>query len=173
MRDDLKTIRVAVNKPKPQDDAIKPWFFSPRLAGVLFAPDSFRDRLKSEMGEELDATWNPILERWQLWMKAPQVSNKLCAGWKLLFIHNGPDGGYLPLDERVFARLYSASVAKWGSGKKYMEHILAEMDREKAAYEKKATADAIDASMPYYDHSQISISMRGQSNGSKFADYLS
>jgi hypothetical protein len=135
------------------------------------APDYFRDSFKSEMGDELEITWNPIDERWQVWMRSPKFVHPLCQGWKLLFIHNGPDGEYLPLDERLKARLYSASAAKHGDAKKYFDRIESEYWRDKDKKDKRLTQEAIDQAMPFWDHSQIKVAMRGKSNGSKFSTY--
>lgn len=82
-------------------------------------------------------------------------------------------GDYLPLDERVLARLYSASAAQWGNGKRYFEAVTAQLEREKAAREKQAHNDLIDAAMPSWEHSQIKVSGFGKSSGSKFATYHS
>jgi hypothetical protein len=90
-----------------------------------------------------------------------------------LFIHQGPDGGYLPLDDRLFARLYHASAAKWGSGRAYFDRLAAEMERDRAKTEAQTRQDSLDSGMDVWKSTQISVSMHGKSNGSKFADYLS
>lgn len=148
------------------------WYWNPNRQSIRFAPEEFRARLKREMGEELDICWNPITERWQVWTKMARVQHPVCHGWRLLFVHQGPDGEYWPLDERLQARLYSCSAQVNGSGKQYFDRIVAEMARDKEKREKQHTQDTIDAAMPSFDHSKIQISMRGKSNGSKFADYL-
>jgi hypothetical protein len=147
-----------------------PWFWNPNRVEVKFAPAEFLKKLK-QLGEELSCTWNPILERWQLWAQSPTVQQKICHGWRLLFIVNEPDGSYAPLDERVFARLYHASVLSHGSGKEYFARVMQEMERDQQKREEKSTQDSIDAAMPSFQHGQISISMCGKSNGSKFSDY--
>lgn len=124
-------------------------------------------RLK-ELGEELSCTWNPITERWYLWSKA-NINHKLCQGWRLLFVNQEPDGSYLPLDERVFARLVAASVLTHGSAKAYFERIKSEMERDKAKREAQARQDQIDIAMPFWEHSQI----KNIGKGSKFSTYHS
>jgi len=45
------------------------------------------------------------------------------------------------------------------------------MERDREQIEQRQRQDAIDLAMPSYDHSQISVAMRGRSNGSKFSTY--
>lgn len=165
-----QSFRQPINKPKAVSPEMNPWFWNPGRFGVQFADDSFRKRLKEEMGNELDITWNPINQRWQVWSQSGQINHKICQGWKLLFIHNGPNAEYLPLDERVFARLYHASVMAHGSGKAYFERIVREMERDKERKDKQYTQDTIDIAMPSFEHSQIKVGY-GPSNGSKFSTY--
>lgn len=147
------------------------WFWHPARVGVRKAPPWFLGPLKDQMGSELDITWNPMIERWQIWSKAPGLSHPICQGWRLLFIHNGPSGEYLPLDERVYARLYAASASKHGSAKAYFDRICAEFERDEEKKDARLSQEAVDQAMPFYDHSQIKVAMRGQSNGSKFSTY--
>ena len=164
--------RQPISKPKAVPPEFNPWYWNPSRFGVKFASEDFRKRLKAEMGDELDVTWNPINERWQVWERSGKVVHKICQGWRLLFIHNGPDGDYCPLDERLFARLYHASAQVHGSGKQYFERIIREMERDKERREKQHTQDTIDLAMPSFEHSKIQIGYGNRNNGSKFADYL-
>lgn len=164
--------RQALAKPKKIEPEFNPWYWNPGRFGVKLAPPAFRKRLKEEMGEELEVTWNPINERWQVWSATPTVNHKICSGWKLLFIHNGPGGEHLPLDERLFARLYHASARVHGSGKAYFERIVSEMDRDKERRARQHRQDTIDLAMPSWEHSQIKVGY-GPSNGSKFSTYHS
>jgi len=127
--------------------------------------------LKREMGSELEITWNPINQRWQVWSRSYHINHPVCHGWRLLFIHNGPSGEYLPLDERVYARLYASSAQIHGSGKAYFDRIVSEMEREKSKREAQNHQDLMDAAMPSFEHSQIQVSGCGKSSGSKFANY--
>lgn len=163
--------QVPVSKPSKLDREFNPWYWNPNLIGIEYAPTRFRARLKHEMGEELDCTWNPIQSRWQVWMRSKLVNHPVCHGWKLLFIHQSAEGDFLPLDELVFARLYSCSAEKQGSGKQYFDRMVREMDRVKSRKAKQHRQDTIDAAMPSFDHSKIQVSGYGKSNGSKFADY--
>lgn len=145
-----------------------PWFWHPARVGARSAPSWFTERL-ADLGDELACTWNPINERWQIWSRAPRMQHPVCQGWRLLFVHNGPAGEHLPLDERVFARLYAASVHEHGSAKAYFARIQAEMERDKAKQVEQSRQDAVDMAMPYWEHSQI----KNIGKGNKFSTYHS
>jgi hypothetical protein len=162
--------RQAISKPKALGPEHNQWFWNPNRFGIQLAPDHFMKMLH-ELGPELSATWNPIIERWQIWCKAPQINHKICQGWKLLFIVRGVAGEYLPLDERTLARLYSASVLSSGSAKQYFDRMVSEMERDKERREKQYQADLIDGAMPSFDHAKIQVSGFGKSSGSKFSTY--
>ena len=166
-----QSFKQAIAKPQKLGPEYNPWFWNPSRVDARFAPDEFRKRLKREMGSELEVTWNPINQRWQIWSQSPRTQSPICQGWRLLFIHNGPSGEHLPLDERVFARLYHASVMAHGSGKAYFERIVQEMDRDRARKDKAQHQDLLDRAMPSFEHSKIQVSGAGKSNGSKFSTY--
>jgi hypothetical protein len=168
----LQAFRQPISKPAKIGPEFNPWFWNPNRIGADRAPSYFLHRLWNEMGTELRVTWNPINERWQVWTLAPTVNHPICQGWKLLFIHNGPSGEYLPLDERVFARLYASSARVHGSGKEYFNRIVSEMERDKERREANYRQDTIDLAMPSWEHSQIKVGY-GPSNGSKFSTYHS
>jgi hypothetical protein len=168
---------VADFRAKPQkvtkvpDPSENPWFWNPNMVSVRKAPDWFLGPLKRTMGEELEVTWNPVNERWQVWTPAPRIQHPVCRGWRLLFIHNGPSGEHLPLDERVYARLWSCSADQHVDGRKYFQRIQDEYHRDEAKKQARLSQEAVDQAMPFWDHSQIKVAMRGKSNGSKFATY--
>lgn len=162
------SFKQQIAKPVALGPEHNPWYWNPYRPGVLFAPPSFTKRFKEEMGEELEITWNPIQERWQLWSRSPRMQNPICSGWRLIFIHNGPKGEYLPLDERVYARLYSCSAQVHGSARAYFDRICNEMERDREKRDRQSTQDAIDMAMPQFEYSKI----KNIGNGSKFADYL-
>ena len=166
-----QTFRQAVSKPKPLGPEHNPWFWNPARFGVKFGPADFRSKLKS-LGEELEVTWNPVKERWQIWMRSNQINHKICQGWKLLFVVE-LNGEFVPLDERTLARLYEASVLSSGSAKHYFARVQAEIERETAYREERDRQEAIDIAMPSWYHSQIQVSGYGKSNGSKFSKYHS
>lgn len=165
------TFRQPIAKPVRLGPEYNPWFWNPNRIGVQGPPEAFAKQLR-EVGEELAITYNPIRSRWQVWSRAPRMQNPICSGWRLLFIHNGAEGEYLPLDERVFARLYAASTMAHGSAKAYFDRMKSEMERDKARRDAQNTQDTIDLAMPSFEHSQIKVGY-GPSNGSKFSRYHS
>lgn len=171
MRSNPERFNVPVAKPVKLGPEHNVWFWNPARPQFKQANEGFVERLHKEMGEELEVTWNPVIDRWQVWSKAPRFQHPICQGWRLLFIHHDSQGGYLPLDERLFARLFEASAAKHGSAKQYIDRIQAEYWRDQDKKNKRLTQEAIDQAMPFFDHSQIKVSMRGKSNGSKFSTY--
>ena len=144
------------------------WYWHPNRAGIQLAPSWFLTQLHA-LGPELSATWNPVTERWQLWSASPRFQHPICQGWRLLFVHHDAQGGYLPLDERIFARLYSASAQVYGSAKGYFEHVANEMERDRAKQARQDHQDQLDMAMPYFEHAQI----KNIGKGSKFATYHS
>jgi hypothetical protein len=147
-----------------------PWFWNPARGSVKTAPPSFRSKLAQDH-PTIEVTWNPIEERWQVFDRCARVNHPICQGWRLLFIHRDVDGGYLPLDERLFARLYHASADAHGSAQKYFERVASEMIRDREKEEQKSLDDSIQHAMESFNHSQISVAMRGKSSGSKFSTY--
>lgn len=147
-----------------------PQWWHPGRVDAQGPPESFAEQLAA-FDPDLRVTWNPLIERWQVWTRAPRVTYHLCPGWRLLFVHRGPSGEYLPLDERVFARLYHASADKWGSGKRYFARLLEEQERDREKAEASARQDTLDRGIDVWKHGQIQVAMRGKSSGSKFSDY--
>jgi hypothetical protein len=171
---DGQPIRMPIARPKVIGPEANPWYWNPNRVGVRTAPPSFMERLHSELGSELEVTWNPIRERWQVFSRAPKVTHPICSGWRLLFIHEGPDKEYLPLDERVFARLYFSSVMAHGSARQYFDRMQREAERDKERAEQAEFQDTMDRAMEYgWDFSRIKVSGCGQSSGSKFSEFHS
>lgn len=163
---------VTVGAKKILGPETSPWFWNPNRPGATEAPDWFRKKLREVDPDSLiDVRWNPVAERWGVFYKKPSFNHKICQGWMLLFPVQYDDGSYMPLDERVLARLYAASAAQWGDGKKYWAAIEREFYREQEKKEERLKQEAIDHAMPFYEHSRIKVAMRGQSSGSKFSDY--
>lgn len=163
--------KVAAPKQVP-DMAQNPWYWNPNRLGIQFASEDFLERLH-QIGEELSCVYNPLRSRWVVFAKTHTIQHKLCNGWRLLFIHEDADGNYMPLDERLFARLVYASVYSHRDAKQYFERVTAEQERDKAKREAQNLIDQIDMAMPHWEHSQISVSGFGKSNGSKFSTYHS
>lgn len=151
--------------PKLPPEAINQWW-NPGRPGVAGGPPSFTKRL-AEVDETLAVTWNAYANKWLIWMKKPALRHPICTGWSLLFAVDPKMG----LDNRIFHRLYEASGRKWGNGKEYFRAVQGAMEHDTAKKVAKEQSDAIDHAMETFNHSQISISMCGKSNGSKFSTY--
>lgn len=164
--------RMELSKPAPLGPEYNPWFWNPGRQSIKLAPESFRAKLHA-ISDQLEVTWNPITERWLVWDRCYRINHKLCQNWRLLFIHEDVDKSYLPLDERLFARLHYASADEHGNAVKYFNRVVEEMERDKAKREADALQDSIDHAMETFDHSRISVAMHGESNGSKFSTYHS
>ena len=150
------------------------WFWNPNRIGAGEAPAWFRAKLKEvDPDGFVDIRWNPLKERWAAFYRKPGFAHPICQGWTLLMKIEYPDGSYMPLDERTLAALYQASGRRWGNGKEYFHAIEREIEREREQRERARTQEAVDVAMPAFEHSQISVSMQGKSNGSKFSTYHS
>lgn len=150
----------------PQES--NPRFWNPSRAGVRFAPDEIRNQLHA-IDEDLDITWDNYNERWVVWHRNPNLKSALNRGWSLLFILRYADQSYMPLDQRVFARIYEISANRWGNAKKYFDAVEREWERDR----EKATADRNEdvkhSAGDYYDYMQI----KNIGSGSKFATHWS
>lgn len=157
-----------IAKPKKVSPEETWWFWYPDRVGIKKAPEWFDKDLKA-IDNTLEVTWSPVHERWLVWARSNSI-NKLSPGWRLLFPVQYPDKSYMPLDERIFARLYSADGMQWGSAKHYFEHFMAEFERDKAKREKDREDNVRYAAGEYYGHIVPSVSGYGPSNGSKFSN---
>lgn len=147
-----------------------PWYWNPNRVGAGEAPAWFQVKLREVDPENMiDVRWNPVAERWAAFYRKPNFSHPLCQGWTLLMKVEYPDGSYMPLDERFLAALFNASARKWGNGEEYFRAIEREIERDREKKEKRATQEAIDIAMPFFEHSQI----KNIGSGSKFSDYHS
>src|SRR4051812_3115894 len=126
-----------IAKPKSIGPEYNPWYWHPFRAGVKTCPERIQTEL-DRIAPGLAITWNPIRERWMVWESAPRIQHPICQGWKLLFIHQDENGDYLPLDERVYARLYGCSVMANGSAKAYLARVIDEMEHDREAAARKA-----------------------------------
>jgi hypothetical protein len=170
----MRADQLVITKPTIPGPETSPWYWNPSRWGALKAPEWFEHKLRDVDPDHLiEITWNPVDERWQVWYKKPTINHALCRGWSLLFIVRNDDGSYRPLDERTLARLWEASSAKHGSGRQYWAAVQAQMEREQEAARQASLQSTIDSSMEMFDHSRISVSMRGKSNGSKFSTWHS
>lgn len=144
-----------------------PWFWNPSRLHTKRPDGVFMERLR-EIDPSLAVTWNPISCRWQVWAPMPKMNHPICQGWRLLFVHNGPSGEYLPLDERVFARLYWSSMDAWGSAKKYFDHMQSVMIQDREKKDLKDAEDGYHRAAEYMDFTKV----KNIGTGSKFSRYL-
>lgn len=159
--------RMPVSRPTktPPPESIS-WWWHPSRPGVEFGPSSFRNKLQ-EIDPQLDVTHDKYKDRYNIWVKKPTVQHRLCWGWNLLFTVHPSE-----LDERQFARLYSASARVWGNAQKYFEAWEREQKREKEAEEKRYQHERNAEAAEYFDHTKIQVGY-GANNGSKFQKYHS
>lgn len=157
-----------INIPKAPPPESSHWFWNPSRAGITGAPDDFAAKLKA-IDPDLRITWDCYQERWLLWAVNHRVQSKLCTGWSLLFPIRYADGSYMPLDERVFARLYEASAQRWDNAKTYFDAIEREWERDRDKAKKNRNDDVKHSAGDYYDYMKI----KNYGSGSKFANHFS
>lgn len=158
--------RVPVVSRAPLGPEVSWRYFSPERVDIRHGPESFRRQL-FELDPRLDVVWHPVNERWVVWFRSTQ-------GWRVLFpVQYWPNGEYMPLDERTIAKCWDRCGRRWGNGKAYWDRIESEITRSIRAKEEARRQEARDIAGDVYDSAQISVSMCGPSNGSKFADHQS
>lgn len=129
---------------KMLDDGAMDHYWHPDREGVQQAPESFRAAL-AVISPDVVVVRPPegaplyYKRAWLVWYRKPAVTHYLSPGWLMLREWRDRHGAPLPLDERVFSYLYSVSARQFGSGKKYWDHCVAEMQRERCAKEKVHT----------------------------------
>jgi len=168
---DVGDIPITPTKPQALDPAQSLHYFGPNRFGVQFGPPAFRRDLHA-IDPRLEVTWHPLAERWLIWVQQPEVTFWMHPGWSLLFpVQSHPSGAYLPLDARTLAKVWDRSPRKWGSGAAYYERIVQEVRRDYARQQANRQQHVRDVAGDVYDHAQISVSMCGPSNGSKFTNH--
>lgn len=158
---------VEIAKPIKKGPEYNIWFWNPGKPIVQRAPEWFRKQVKA-IDESLEVTWSPLAERWLVFTRAEHFRTPICAGWRLLFVHHDENRNYLPLDERLLARLYLIDSTRNGGSKAYFDRIVSEYERDQEKKRKDRHQDAIDRAMPYWDHSQI----KNIGQGNKFSTFF-
>lgn len=171
MRGRTQQFRQSISRPsRAPEPETHPVYWNPNRIGALQAPQWFMEKVE-EISGDLDVRFNPVRRLWTVWVRSPRFIHPMCQGWKLLFVHHDGQGGHAPLDERLLARLHFIDM-KNDSSKRYFDRIQSEMERDKASRDRQYTQDTLDLAIERgWDHSRISVSMRGKSNGSKFSNY--
>ncbi len=121
-------------------------YWHPDREGVEQAPQDFLRDLKAIDHQDRVRIVRPppnapmyYKRAYLLWYRNPRVTHYLSPGWMMLRDWRDVNGEPLPLDSRVFSYLYSVSAQAFGGGKKYWDHCVSEMQRDKAAREKVHT----------------------------------
>ncbi len=138
------------------------YYWHPDREGVEQAPEAFQRELRSVDPYDRVRVVRPpggaplvYKQAWLVWYRNPRVTHELSPGWLMLREWRTRDGEPLPLDQRVFSFLYSVSAQQFGSGKKYWEHCVAEMQRERVAKEKFHSDGTHDRSEDFRQYMQI------------------
>lgn len=158
---------MEIAKPTKKGPEYNIWFWNPGKPTVQRAPEWFTKKVH-EVDESLEVTWSPIAERWLVFARADHFRTAVCAGWRLLFVHHDENHAYMPLDERLLARLYLIDATRNGGSKAYFARIVAEYERDQEKSRKDRQQDAIDRAMPYWEHSQI----KNIGKGNKFSTFF-
>ena len=145
-------------------------YWHPDREGVEQAPEHFRRELelispdvKVVRPPASAPTYYPLA--WLAWYRNHRVTHYLSPGWLMLREWRDRNRVPLPLDQRVFSYLYSVSARAFGNGKKYWDHCVVEMQRDKAAREKVHTDGTRDRMEDYRQYTQI----KSIGTGNKFA----
>lgn len=157
-----------LTKPKSLPPQSSHWFWNPNQVGVRFAPEWFLKKLH-EIDPDLTITWDNYQEKWLVWAKNDKLQSKLCRGWTLLFPVRYADGSYMPLDERLFSRLYGASATRWGNAKHYFDAIEREWERDRERAERSRNDEVKHSAGEYYDF----MTIKNIGKGNKFANHFS
>jgi hypothetical protein len=159
--------RQPVARPVQLGPEYNPWFWNPRRPHTVRPSASFMERLH-EIDAKLEVTWNPITTRWQVWTPMPRMNHPICQGWRMLFVHQDSDGRFLPLDERLFARLYWSSADAWGSAKGYFDQVQRVEEEARARREAASVDQSYKLSQEYLEYTKV----KNIGAGNKFSRYL-
>lgn len=150
------SVSIEVAKPGSLGPEHNPWFWNPGLYGARLAPHPFRESLH-EVDPDLEATWNPILEKWAIFYRTPRVTHPISRGWRLLFFVQDENRSYVPLDERTLAKCWEISGRKWGSAAKYMDAVHREAVREREQQDKALSDEDWYLAGEYHDFTRPKI----------------
>ena len=160
-------VSQTISKPKALGPEHNPWFWNPYNVSAVRAPKAFMEKIRSVDPEgTLDVIWNPIRERWGVFMKSRAINHPICRGWKLLFLVE-LNGEYIPLDERVLAVLYERSGRRYGNLWEYWIKVEQALDRDRERVEATNRQATMDAAGDYYDFMKV----KNYGSGSKYSQY--
>lgn len=157
----IGSFKQQIAKPAPLGPEYNPWYWNPNRPDIRLGPSDFRKKMKG-MDERLDVTWNPITERWQIWVVDPKIQHKICQGWRFLFSTDPRE-----LDERVMAELYARSGYKWGNLFEMWLRVEQEIERDREKAEQFRADEVKHTAGEYYDYTLI----KNIGSGSKFTNH--
>ncbi len=128
--------RVPVAKAAKVDQAVLPHFWHPDRPQFTKPPVAFLNKLEA-IHPAFAVAWNPERHRWVLWAKNTRITYKLCPGWQLVLVWESAEGNYRPLDERLLALAADRCARHVGDGKRYIERVIGEMERDKRKAEEQ------------------------------------
>ena len=148
-------------------------FWHPDRQGVKRAPAADLKTLHA-FHPDLSATWHPLKERWLVWYRKPSIQHHLCPGWLLLFVwEHAVTETYLPLTiDLVIANCYARSRMLFPNGEVYLQRLLDEAERTKAAETARDQDEVQQRSKSYYDYTKIKSIGRGSKSALHDSDGL-
>lgn len=159
-------VGLQISKGGPRDAETSWHFWHPGRFGVRFGDEGIRRELQA-IDPRLDVTWHPLHLRWTVWFRNPQVTFKLCPGWRLLFIVKYPDDSYMPLDERTIAEAWSRNPRAVGNGQQYWDRIVGEIRRDYKAKDKARHDDIEVRGRDQWRYAQI----KNLGQGNKYSNH--
>lgn len=165
-------IRTSAPTEEESDPAALDHYWHPDRDGVESAPSAFQRELElisTDVRVVRPPANAPLLQprAWLIWYRCGRVTHPLSPGWLMIRDWRDGKGQPLRLDDRVFSLLYAQSARVFGNAKKYWDHCLAEMNRDKAALNKLATNERKDVQSEFVDYMQI----KNIGAGNKFAKH--
>lgn len=152
---------------KPLDAGALYHYWHPDRDGVEPCPKDFARELKN-FHKDLAICRSPGQaptqgHPWLMWYRKPSITHWLSPGWILLFAWQTPppELAPLPLDNRVFANLYSISAMEFGSGVAYFDSVVKRMRDDKARVKAHDKSNTDAQRREYLQHRKISNIGRG------------
>lgn len=137
------TVPVTNNKPLDAGALYHYWY--PGRDGVEPCPKAFAKelhRVHADLGICRPPAGAPTVSHpWLVWYRKASITHWLSPGWMLLFVWQTKDLEPLPLDNRVFANLYTISAMQFGSASAYFDSVVETMRKDKARVRAKDKAD--------------------------------
>ena len=135
------------------------------------APAEFLGKMRL-VDPGLAATWHPVMDLWQIWVRDEQMgtieATQYCKGWRLLFtLRDAATGGYVDLDDRLFALLYHHDASRFGGAVGYYNELKRRQDIENDAVDKAKWHISQETGRGLYDHMRPSVGYGPHGDGNK------